>query len=163
MVVPDVDNAYCDFAAVSELTFEEPSDSLNVAGNNLIARGIDIGAEDFTESLTGATNSYTVGTPIEGGVAFDLNPAVHDGELKAVCIGDVSSESDALCAELDSLGGGVAFKDFYNEGGNHRLEIAEFPYSDDLWNELNTNQNGALNASVVGGAELDNWAESNCS
>ena len=163
LVVPDVDSPYCDFASVSELTFEEPSDSLNVAGNNLIIRGVDIGTNSFTRALAGDAADFTVGNPQEGGAAFDLNPAVHDGGLKAVCIGDVSSEEGALCAELDALGGGVAFKDFYNTGGDHRLEIGEFPYSDDLWNELNTNKNGAVNTSVVGGVELNTWAADNCS
>lgn len=167
LVVPDVDSPYCDFASVSELTFEEPSDRLNVAGNNLIIRGVDIGTNSFTRALASGTDDFTVGNPQEGGAAFDLNPAVFGGSLHAVCIGDVAdlSDTEALCLDLGTGERDPSALDFiaeHNTAGDFRLDVEEFPYSDDIWNAANTNQNGATNASVVGGVELANWFNANC-
>jgi len=164
LVVPDTDNANCNFAAVSELTFEEPSDRLNVAGNNLIIRGVDIGTNSFTPALAGGSDDFTVGDPLEGGAAFDLNPAVSDAGLQAVCIGDVN-ETALLCQDLGTGERDPSALDFialHNTGGDFRLEVEEFPYSSDIWDEANTNQSTPLNASVVGGVELANWYSANC-
>ena len=162
-LVEPTGSSYCDFAAVSELTFEEPSDRLNVAGNNLIVRGIALGESDFTEALGGDFRGFVVGTPLDGGAAFDLNPAVVDGNLKAVCVGDLSDVAN-LCADLGdgTRADALIFISDHNAGGDFRLDINEFPYNDDIWNEANTNQNGATNASVVGGVELSNWFSNNC-
>lgn len=162
-LVEPTTSTYCDFAAVSELTFEEPSDRLNVAGTNLIARGISLGESDFTEALGGDFRGFVVGTPLDGGAAFDLNPAIVDGNLKAVCVGDLSEIAN-LCSDLGdgTRDDALVFIAEHNTGGDFRLDIDEFPYSDDIWNEANTNQNDATNASVVGGVELSNWFGNNC-
>lgn len=98
-MVEPVTNDVCDavggIAAVGELTYDQPTDKLNIAGKNVIARGIDIGIEEFTEAIGGNMRDFTVGTPIEGGAAFDLVPVDSTGtpvtpdtllDLTAVCI-----------------------------------------------------------------------------
>lgn len=177
LVVPDVDSQYCDFASVSELTFEEPSDRLNVAGNNLIIRGVDIGTNSFTRALAGGADDFTVGNPQKGGAAFDLNPAVLSGELKAVCIGDVSEDPANLCAELKSAttgeSDGKAFRDTYDQGelfGNgdtSRLETTEFPYSDAIHAAANVNTGNPPGTNQdaidgIGPGELNTWYSANC-
>ena len=80
----------CGFAAVGELTYTEPSEKLNVAGKHLLAKNIDIGTEGFVGALSGNLLDFTVGTPLEGGQGFDLEPVFLDPEdittLQAVCI-----------------------------------------------------------------------------
>jgi len=164
LVVPDVDNSYCDFAAISELTFNEPADKVKAGGKHVQGKDIALGDGGFVGAISGELSTWTVGDPLPDGAAFDLTPAATASGLKAICIGDATSltDAEALCADIDDIGG-VAFKDLHNVGGDHRLEISEFPYDDALWNAANTNVAGAVNPTVVGGAELDNWAAANCS
>jgi len=162
-LVEPTGSGYCDFAAVSELTFEQPSDRLNVAGNNLIARGIALGTSDFTEALGGNIRGFDVGTPLEGGAAFDLNPAVLNG-LKAVCIGDVSNDPANLCADIGgpSIAEAQAYKLLIGGGGlNNKIDIDEFPYNDNLWADINTNT-GDVTPEGLGGQELKSWYIGNC-
>lgn len=91
IVEPVANDACATGLAVGELTFEEPSNKLNIAGANLIARGIAIGDAEFTAALSGDVRDFSVGTPLEGGLAFDLTPIFADVNdpttLQVVCIG----------------------------------------------------------------------------
>jgi hypothetical protein len=91
IVVPAADPR-CAIAKVGELTWDDPSDSLNVAGVNLITRGIPLGVNSYTAALAGGLVGFDAGTtPGTVGLAFDLTPIFLDpGDpttLDAVCIG----------------------------------------------------------------------------
>ena len=94
LVVPDVDNPYCDFAAISELTFNEPANNVKAKGKSVVGKDIAIGDGGFVGAISGELDTWTVGDPLEGGAAFDLNAAIVDGELKAICIGDVTPQDE---------------------------------------------------------------------
>ena len=97
-LVEPVDNEYCDFKAVGELTHTEPSNWLDIGKKKIIARSIDIDDEKFKDSIGGAFRDFTVGAPIEGGVAFNLVPKFeYPGDintLQAICIVPMADESD---------------------------------------------------------------------
>jgi len=86
-LVEPVDSANCSFKAVGELTWEEPSASTKVAGENIILRGITIGDVTLIEALDddGARVFHT-GAPLEGGAAFVLTPVFSGPTLVDVCI-----------------------------------------------------------------------------
>ncbi len=91
-LVKPVANPLCDFAAVGELTYNQPTDKLKIAGKNIIARGIDIGDEGFVGAISGTLQDFTVGTP-GASAAFDLDPVDANGDtitnpadLVAICI-----------------------------------------------------------------------------
>ena len=171
-LVKPVGDSVCAIAKVGALTFEEPSATVVANQDNIKVVNVKKGTKTFTESVTSTPTEFTAGksavnpNPVTGngvGVPFDLNPVFDDGALQAICIGPVN-ESGLLCRDLGD-GTRASALDFiadHNVGGDFRLEIEEFPYGDDLWNEANTNQNGATNASVVGGVELANWYSNNC-
>ena len=169
VVEPAADDRCASNLKVGELTWTDPSDRLNVAGNNLIARGIALGANPYVAALSadGERNFDTGSNPGTEGLAFDLTPIFLDPEdltsLDAVCIGP-KSDSQLLCEDLGdgTRDDALVFIGDHNTGGDFRLDIDEFPYNDDIWNEANTNQDGATNASVVGGVELSNWFANNC-
>ena len=87
------DDPICGFAAVGELTYNQPTDKLKIAGKNILARGIDIGNEGFVGAISGALMDFTVGNPTDMSAAFDLDPVDANGDtitkpaaLAAVCI-----------------------------------------------------------------------------
>ena len=95
LVVPDVDSPYCDFAAISELTFNEPANKVKAKGKHVEGKDIAIGTGGFVGAISGELMDFTVGEPYEQtGAAFDLNAAIVDGELKAICIGDVTLQEE---------------------------------------------------------------------
>ena len=92
-LVKPVANPLCSFAAVGELTYDQPTDKLRIDGKNIIARGIDIGDEGFVGALSGLLQDFAVGTPDGGSAAFDLDPVDATGttitdpaDLAAICI-----------------------------------------------------------------------------
>jgi len=91
-------NPICSFAAVGELTHNEPSDSLKIREESIVAKGIAIGTESFDEAIGGNNRDFTVGTPLEGGAAFDLVPSLADPDdlstLQAVCIVPTAGDDD---------------------------------------------------------------------
>lgn len=91
LVVPDLDSEFCDFAAISELTFNEPANKVEAKGKHVEGKNIALGDGGFIGAISGELSDWTVGDPQPDGAAFDLNAVVVDGELKAVCIGDVTS------------------------------------------------------------------------
>lgn len=96
VVVPATDARCATNLKVGDLTWDDPSDRLNVAGNNLIARGIALGANDYVAALAGGTVSFDTGAvPGTSGLAFDLTPIFLDSEdlttLDAVCIGPLAT------------------------------------------------------------------------
>ena len=155
-------SGYCDFAAVGELTFNEPAEKVKAKKKHVEAKHIDLGDEKFVGAVSGEYRDFTVGTPIDGGVAFDLIPAVSPAGLKAICIMGVSEDPAGLCAELGSATGGAAFRDTHNvvDGGDDtRVELDEFPYNDALWTDANIYN---PDTTGVGPGELDIWYAANC-
>ena len=90
LVVPNTDSLYCDFAEISELSFNEPADKVKAKGKHVEGKNIALGTGGFIGAVSGQLMDFTVGTPQPEGAAFDLNAAFVDGELKAICIGDVT-------------------------------------------------------------------------
>ena len=91
-LVKPVANPLCGFAAVGELTYNQPTDKLKIAGKNIVAKGIDIGDEGFVGALSGLLQDFTVGTPGDS-AAFDLDPVdalgntiTNPADLAAICI-----------------------------------------------------------------------------
>jgi len=96
VVIPAVDARCATTLKVGELTWNDPSDALNIAGNNLIARGIALGTNDYVAALAGGTVSFDTGVvPGTSGLSFDLTPIFLDPEdpttLDAVCIGPLAA------------------------------------------------------------------------
>lgn len=85
-LVKPTGSEHCGFAAIGALTFEEPSQSVQVVGNKIILEGVPIATTEFTNSVDGEDLDFTVGTPDNVGVAFDLQPIFVDGDLAAICI-----------------------------------------------------------------------------
>jgi len=100
VVEPDADERCATGLKVGELTWTDPSDRLNVAGKNLIARGIALGVNSYVEALgsDGERDFDTGSVPGTSGIAFDLTPIFTDPEdpttLEAVCIGPLAEDSD---------------------------------------------------------------------
>jgi len=95
LVNPEPDTL-CDdvggIAKVGELTYNQPTDQLNIDGKNILARGIDKGTEGFVGAISGQLMDFTVGEP-DFSAAFDLVPVnatglpiENAGQLVAVCI-----------------------------------------------------------------------------
>ncbi len=91
-LVHPVESDLCDFMAIGELTYDQPTERLIIAGKNLIGTGIDIGTEGFVGALNGNLQDFTVGQP-GGSAAFDLDPVDANGntitdpaDFAAVCI-----------------------------------------------------------------------------
>jgi hypothetical protein len=79
-------------AKVGELTYNQPTDKLKIAGKNILASGIDLGTEGFVGAISGQLMDFTVGEP-GGSAAFNLVPVnatglpiENAGQLAAVCI-----------------------------------------------------------------------------
>jgi len=94
-VVIPVADARCAIAKVGELTWDDPSNRLIVAGTNLIAQGIPLGVNQYTAALAGGLLDFDAGTtPGTSGLAFDLTPIfLTPGDpttLDAVCIGPLA-------------------------------------------------------------------------
>jgi len=96
-LVQAVANPLCDdvggIAAVSELSYNQPTDELKIAGDNILAKGIHIGNNVFVGAIGGTLHSFDVGNPGDSGAAFDLVPVDALGvpitdptTLAAVCI-----------------------------------------------------------------------------
>jgi hypothetical protein len=88
-------DARCAIAKVGELTWDDPSNRLIVAGTNLIAQGIPLGVNQYTAALAGGLLDFDAGTtPGTSGLAFDLTPIfLTPGDpttLDAVCIGPLA-------------------------------------------------------------------------
>ena len=171
-LVKPVGSDLCAIAQVGALTFEEPSATVVANQDNIKVVNVKKGTKSFTESVTGLPTDFTAAksavdpNPVTGngvGVPFDLNPVFIDGVLNAICIGP-ASDTGSLCSDLGdgTRADALVFISEHNAGGDFRLDINEFPYGDDIWNDANTNQRNALNASVVGGVELANWFSNNC-
>lgn len=142
-LVQPVSHPRCEFAAVGALTFEEPSDDTKTKGTKIKLKEIEIGTDEFTNSLTGDEQDFTAGHPTSSdGVAFDLNAAFDDGgSLVAVCIGDVIS--------LVSPGTvNVIFQDVNDVPITDGLCRAFDPSGFNLQDEGNTDDNGELTLSV---------------
>ena len=83
--------------AVGELTWDDPSEKLKLAGPNIIAKKIALGANDYTASLAGGKLSFDAGTDPDanGSLAFDLTPILlTPGDLTTldgVCIGPLAA------------------------------------------------------------------------
>jgi len=95
-LVNPMTDSVCDgvggIAKVGELTYNQPTDKLKVAGKNIEGKGIDIGTEGFVGAISGSLMDFTVGTPGDS-AAFDLVPVDVDGvpitvaaDLVAICI-----------------------------------------------------------------------------
>ena len=91
-LVSPVDSPLCGFKAIGELTYNQPTEYLKIAGKNIHAKGIDLGTEGFIGALSGTLQDFTVGTP-GGSAAFDLDPVDANGvtitdpaDFAAVCI-----------------------------------------------------------------------------
>ena len=89
--------------AVGELTWEDPSEKLKLAGPNIIAKKIALGANEYTASLAGETLVFDAGTvpDANGSLAFDLTPIFTDTEepidpttLAGICIGPLAASED---------------------------------------------------------------------
>ncbi|KAF6242058.1 hypothetical protein C6988_10305 [Nitrosopumilus sp. b1] len=142
-LVKPISHPRCEFAAVGALTFEEPSDDTKAKGKKIKLKEIEIGTDEFTNSITGTEQDFTAGHPTSpDGVAFDLNAAFNgDGSLAAVCIGDVipldppgavnviyqdasgNSIADALCRVSGTSGVDVKDSGFTNEDGEIQLFV----------------------------------------
>ena len=98
-MVNPVADTICDdvggIAKVGELTYNQPTDILKIAGKNIVAKGIDIGTEGFVGAISGELMDFTVGTPDGPSAAFDLVPVDSSGvpitpatleDLTAICI-----------------------------------------------------------------------------
>lgn len=96
IVIPAADARCATGLKVGELTWDDPSVKLHLAGPNIIAQKIALGANDYTASLAGGTLSFNAGSDPDanGSVAFDLTPIflVSDDPttLDAVCIGPLA-------------------------------------------------------------------------
>lgn len=183
LVVP-VGSPYCDFAAISELSFNEPADKVKAKGKHVDGKDIAIGTEGFVGAISGVLMDFTVGTPEDfndateefDGVSFPLKTAFDDGTLRAICIGETTgfSETEALCAAIEAApatdtpadaGTGLAYRDLIGGGGvdpENKVQIDEFPYGDALWAEINTSADDAFPTAGLGGVELQNWYNANC-
>lgn len=170
LVVPDDSSPYCDFAAISELTFNEPADKVKAKGKHVEGKDIALGTTGFVGAISGKLMDFTVGDPYEQeGQAFPLVPAFTASGLKAICINGATdlTETQALCLDLGvgDQAAGLEFIAIHNDGGDFRLDKTEFPYSDALWTQANTNVNDSSdpnNSSVVGGGELRDWFTAKC-
>ena len=89
-LVEAVTSPFCGFAAIGELTWDEPAKKVKTGKKHVEAKNIDIGDKKFTGALDGVFRDFTVGTPIEGGAAFDLVPSLavpgDISTLQDVCI-----------------------------------------------------------------------------
>lgn len=85
-LVQPTGSEHCGFAAIGALTFEEPSQSVQVIGDKIIIEGVPITTTEFTNSVNGEGLDFTAGVPDNAGVAFDLEPVFVDGDLAAICI-----------------------------------------------------------------------------
>lgn len=89
-LVEAVDSEHCEFKAVGELTFNEPAKKVKVGKKHVEAKHIDLGDEKFVGAISGNYRDFTVGTPLEGGAAFDLVPSLAVpgdlSSLQAICI-----------------------------------------------------------------------------
>lgn len=168
LVIPNVDSPYCNFAAISELTFNEPANKVKTGGKDIEGKDIAIGTGGFVGAISGELMDMTVGDPYEqAGAAFDLNAAVVGGSLKAICIGDVNTGAEAeiasLCSDISDAGSGLAYRDAVGAGGSHdKVELTEFPYGENLFDSINTNT-GDVTPEGLGGVELQTWFVGNCS
>lgn len=95
VVIPAADNRCATGLKVGELTFNDPSNRLQIAGENLIARGIPLEVNQYTAALAGGQIGFDAGTnPGTSGLAFDLTPIFLDPNdpttLDAVCIGPLA-------------------------------------------------------------------------
>jgi hypothetical protein len=53
LVVPDVNSSYCDFAAISELTFNEPANKVKAKGKHVEGKDIALGDGGFVGAISG--------------------------------------------------------------------------------------------------------------
>jgi hypothetical protein len=95
IVIPAPD-ARCESGfKVGDLTWDEPSEKLKVAGENLIARSIPLGVNYYEAAITGGSAPFDAGTtPGTDGLAFPLTPiflGATPDTLDAVCIGPLAS------------------------------------------------------------------------
>ena len=170
LVKPAGDNV-CAIAKVGALTFEEPSATVVANQDNIKVVNVKKGTKSFTESVTNTPTDFTAGksavvpNPVTGdgvGIPFDLNPVFDGDTLQAICIGPVN-ESGLLCRDL---GAGdrvdtLAFRDLYNDplSDDPRLDIDEFPYNDDLFEEVD---NQRSDNGLAGAYEMEDWYADNC-
>jgi hypothetical protein len=170
-LVKPADSDLCAIAQVGALTFEEPSATVVANQDNIKVVNVKKGTKSFTNSVSGLSTEFTVASsavdphPLSGqaGVPFDLNPVFIDGALNAICIGP-ASEVGSLCSDLGdgTVPDAQDFMALHNTNPTVRLEIGEFPYSDDLWNEINIFTGGAIGGTVVGATELSIWYGDSC-
>ena len=102
LVKPNFESTICDVAQIEELSYNEPSTKVNAAGKHVLARNIDLGDQGLVGALSGTLQDFTVGTPQQGGLAFDLvpvdangdpiDPNVNLGDLAGVCIVPTTGE-----------------------------------------------------------------------
>lgn len=163
LVVPNTNSPYCNFASISELSFNEPADKVKAKGKSVEGKDIAIGTAGFVGAISGELQDFTVGTPDQqSGAAFDLNPAFVDGNLKAICIGDVDTNTSGLCADIATAGSGQDYKLDVGAGGdNDKVELSEFLYGEDLFDLINTNT-GDVTPEGLGGVELQTWFDNTC-
>ena len=101
-LVNPVADSLCDdvggIAKVGELTYNQPTNRLEIDGKNIIAKGIDIGTEGFVGAVSGQLMDFTVGVP-GASAAFDLVPVDAAGDpitvatdLAAICIVPTTDE-----------------------------------------------------------------------
>lgn len=172
--------------AIGALSFEEPSEKVQIKAKSIILKNIALGTDSFTESLTNAPKDFTAGLPVDSdvvsgadtpfsfdGLAFDLTPTF-DGPVAAenlvICIGDTFDPAD-LCAAIEAApatdtpadaGTGLAYRDLIGSGGeNNKVELSEFPFSAALFDVINTST-GDATPEGLGGVELQNWYDANC-
>jgi len=168
LVVADFANPYCETAAISELSFNEPASNVKADGKHVQGKDIAIGTGGFVGAISGQLMDFTVGDPLPDGVAFPLKPAFDAGSLSAICIGETTGyeapiETELLCADISDAGSGLAYRDAVGVGGSHdKIELSEFPYSESLFNTINTNT-GDVSPEGLGGVELQTWYDDNCS
>lgn len=82
---------------VGELTFDDPSEKLKIKAKALVAKGIELGEEDYTAALAGGEKDFDAGAiPGTDGLAFDLTPKFTNPSdpttLEFVCIGPLAEE-----------------------------------------------------------------------
>jgi hypothetical protein len=101
-IVEPVEDARCASGlAVGELTWDEPSETQKVAGENLIARNIPLGDNTYEAALGGGDKTFDAGTNIDttqAGLAFPLTGIFTQTDpldpttLVGVCIGPLAPE-----------------------------------------------------------------------
>lgn len=89
-MVPATDDRCATGLQFGELTWNDPSDRINVAGKNFFTRGMPLGVNQNTAALAGGTIPFDAGTtPDTTGLVFDLTPIMltpgYPTTLNATC------------------------------------------------------------------------------